>query len=55
MPVLGPLKGTGAESEVAQDPYLGSAIGVALGLIVVMVPDFGPLVAIGPLAMAMAA
>lgn len=52
MPVLGPLKGTGAESEVAQDAYLGSAIGVALGVIAVMIPDFGPLVAIGPLAMA---
>jgi hypothetical protein len=52
LPVLGPLNGTGAESEVAQDAYLGGAIGVALGVIAVMIPDFGPLVAAGPLAMA---
>lgn len=52
MPVLGPLNGTGAESEVAQDAYIGGAIGVALGVIAVMIPDFGPLVAMGPLAMA---
>jgi len=52
MPVLGPLRGTGAESEVAQDAYLGGAIGVALGVIAVMIPGFGLLIAAGPLAMA---
>ncbi len=51
LPVLGPLGGTGAESEIAQDAYFGGAIGVALGVIAVMIPDFGPLVAAGPLAM----
>jgi hypothetical protein len=52
MRVLGPLRGTGAESEVALDAYLGSAIGVALGVITVMIPGFGLLVAAGPLGMA---
>jgi hypothetical protein len=52
MPVLGPLRGTGAESEVAQDAYIGGAIGVTLGVIAVMIPGFGLLIAAGPLAMA---
>jgi hypothetical protein len=53
LPVLGPLTATGAESELAQDASLGSAIGMALGVIAVMIPGFGELVAAGPLAMAM--
>lgn len=53
LPVLGPLTSTGAESELAQDASLGGAIGVALGAICVILPGFGALLALGPLAVAM--
>lgn len=52
LPVVGPLASTGAESEMAQDAGLGGVIGVALGAIAVILPGFGALLAVGPLAAA---
>jgi hypothetical protein len=53
IPKIGPIESTGAESELAQDASLGSAIGLAAGLIALVIPGIGPLIAVGPLAAAM--
>jgi hypothetical protein len=52
-PAIGPIQGTGAESEMPQDIALGSAIGLAAGLVALVIPGIGPLIAAGPLAAAM--
>jgi hypothetical protein len=53
IPALGPIPGTGADSEVPEDASLGSVIGLAAGLVLLVVPGVGPFLAIGPLAAAM--
>ena len=52
-PAIGPIEGTGAESEMPQDIALGSAIGLAAGLVALVIPGVGPFIAAGPLAAAM--
>ncbi len=52
-PAIGPIEGTGAESEMPQDVAIGSAIGLAAGLVLLVIPGVGPLLAAGPLAAAM--
>lgn len=52
-PKLGPIDSTGAESEMPQDVAIGSAIGLAAGLVLLVIPGVGPLLAAGPLAAAM--
>src|SRR5580698_1301569 len=52
-PAIGPIEGTGAESEMPQDAALGSVIGLAAGLVLLVIPGVGPLLAAGPLAAAM--
>lgn len=52
-PAIGPIEGTGAESEMPQDVAMGSAIGLTAGLILLVIPGIGPFLAIGPLAAAM--
>ena len=50
MPKIGPLESTGAESEAAQDAFVGGVVGLAAGMVAVIVPGIGPLLAAGPLA-----
>lgn len=52
-PAIGPIEGTGAESEMPQDIAMGSAIGLTAGLILLVIPGIGPFLAVGPLAAAM--
>src|SRR3984885_6323382 len=52
-PKIGPIEGTGAESEMPQDVAMGSAIGLAAGLVLLVIPGVGPFLAAGPLAAAM--
>jgi hypothetical protein len=52
-PAIGPIEGTGAESEMPQDIAIGSAIGLTAGLILLVIPGIGPFLAAGPLAAAM--
>lgn len=52
-PAIGPIEGTGAESEMPQDIAIGSAIGLTAGLILLVIPGVGPFLAAGPLAAAM--
>jgi hypothetical protein len=52
-PNLGPIEGTGAESEMPQDVAMGSVIGVVAGLVLLVIPGIGPFLAVGPLAAAM--
>jgi len=52
-PAIGPIEGTGAESEMPQDVAMGSAIGLAAGLVLLVIPGVGPFLAAGPLAAAM--
>jgi hypothetical protein len=52
-PAIGPIEGTGAESEMPQDAALGSVIGLAAGLVLMVIPGVGPFLAAGPLAAAM--
>jgi len=52
-PAIGPIEGTGAESEMPQGVAMGSAIGLAAGLVLLVIPGVGPFLAAGPLAAAM--
>jgi hypothetical protein len=52
-PAIGPIEGTGAESEMPQDIAIGSAVGLTAGLILLAIPGVGPFLAAGPLAAAM--
>jgi hypothetical protein len=52
-PAIGPIEGTGAESEMPQDAAIGSVIGLTAGLILLAIPGVGPFLAAGPLAAAM--
>lgn len=53
-PALGPVESVEGQSELAQDAFAGSAIGLAVGMIAVFIPGIGPLIAAGPLAGAIA-
>lgn len=53
-PAIGPLKETGAESEMGQDVFVGGAIGLAVGMIAILIPGVGALIAGGPIAAAIA-
>ena len=37
-PAIGPIEGAGAESEMPQDVAIGSAIGLAAGLVLLVIP-----------------
>jgi hypothetical protein len=50
MPALGPIKNVEGDTELAQDAFLGGAIGLFVGMIAVFIPAIGPLIAAGPLA-----
>jgi hypothetical protein len=50
IPAVGPLETTGAESEAAGDALIGGMVGLAAGMVAVVLPGIGPLVAAGPLA-----
>jgi len=52
-PAIGPIEGTGAESEMPQDIAIGSTIGLVAGMVLLVIPGIGPFLAIGPLAAAM--
>ena len=53
IPKIGPIEETGSSSEMARDASVGSVIGLAAGLVALVIPGIGPLLAIGPLAAAM--
>ncbi len=52
LPRIGPLRGTGAESEAASDAFLGSLVGLAAGTVAAFLPGVGPVFAVGPIAAA---
>jgi hypothetical protein len=54
VPALGPIKDVEGDTELTKDAFLGSAIGLAVGMIAVFIPGLGALVAGGPLAGAIA-
>ncbi len=49
-PSLGPIKDVEGDTELTKDAFIGSAIGLAVGMIAVFIPGIGPLIAGGPLA-----
>jgi hypothetical protein len=49
-PAVGPVKEVGGESEAASDAWIGGVVGLAAGMIAVVLPGIGPLIAAGPLA-----
>jgi len=49
-PALGPVESVGAESEAARDAWIGGAVGLAAGMIAVVLPGIGALIAAGPIA-----
>ncbi len=53
-PALGPIKNVEGDTELAKDAFLGSAVGLFVGMIAVFIPGIGPLIAAGPLAGAIA-
>lgn len=53
-PAVGPLETVEGNTELPKDAFLGSAIGLAVGMIAVFIPGIGPLIAAGPLAGAIA-
>jgi hypothetical protein len=52
-PAIGPIQGTGAESDMPQDIAIGSVVGLVAGLVLLVIPGVGPFLAVGPLAAAM--
>jgi hypothetical protein len=52
-PAIGPIETIGSDSEMPQDVAIGSAIGLAAGLVLLVIPGVGPFLAAGPLAAAM--
>src|ERR1700744_4075539 len=53
-PALGPIEEVEGKTEMTQGAFLGSAIGLAVGMIAVFIPGIGPLIAAGPLGGAIA-
>ena len=49
-PKIGPLEEVGAEKEAPTDAWIGGVVGLAAGMIAVVIPGIGPLIAAGPLA-----
>jgi hypothetical protein len=50
-PKVGPsVEVAGSESEAASDAWIGGVVGLAAGLIAVVLPGIGPLIAAGPIA-----
>jgi hypothetical protein len=49
-PAIGPVEAVGAEDEAPRDAWIGGVIGLAAGMIAVVIPGIGPLIAAGPLA-----
>jgi hypothetical protein len=49
-PRIGPLESTGAESEMVEKAWIGGVVGLAAGMVAVVIPGIGPLLAAGPLA-----
>src|SRR3977135_1435004 len=49
-PPRGPKSPPGAESEAGTDAWIGGAIGLAAGMIAVVLPGIGALIAAGPIA-----
>ena len=45
-----PLEDAGSESEAADDAWIGGVVGLAAGVIAVVLPGIGPLIAAGPIA-----
>jgi hypothetical protein len=50
IPAVGPVETTGADSEAAGDAVIGGVVGLAAGMVAVVLPGIGPLIAAGPLA-----
>ena len=53
-PALGPVEKIEGETEMTKGAFLGSAIGLAVGMIAVFIPGIGPLIAAGPIGGAIA-
>lgn len=49
-PAVGPIEQVGADTEAAPDAWIGGIVGLAAGMIAVVLPGIGPLIAAGPLA-----
>jgi len=49
-PAVGPVMDTGAETEAGRDAWIGGVVGLAAGMIAVVLPGIGPLIAAGPIA-----
>jgi len=49
-PKIGPIEEVGAEKEAPTDAWIGGVVGLAAGMIAVVIPGIGPLIAAGPLA-----
>lgn len=50
-PAVGPaIAGEGSESEAASDAWIGGVVGLAAGMIAVVLPGIGALIAAGPIA-----
>jgi hypothetical protein len=47
IPAIGPLETTGAESEAAGDAFIGGVVGLAAGMVAVVLPGIGPLIGMG--------
>jgi hypothetical protein len=45
-----PVEDAGTESEAASDAWIGGVVGLAAGVIAVVLPGIGPLIAAGPIA-----
>lgn len=53
-PTVGPLSSVEGNTELPKDAFLGGAIGLAVGMIAVVIPGIGPLIAAGPIGGAIA-
>jgi hypothetical protein len=49
-PAIGPIQSVGAGNEAAQDAFIGGVVGLAAGMVAVVIPGIGPLLAAGPIA-----
>jgi hypothetical protein len=49
-PRIGSLESTGAESQMVDNAWVGGVVGLAAGMVAVVIPGIGPLLAAGPLA-----
>src|SRR6266498_1075621 len=52
MPAIGPVHEVGADEETGRDAAIGGSAGAVAGLILVLIPGIGPLLAVGPIARA---